>query len=81
MKLYFVIKLSQELKLGEIHMTKNNCPVIQKFDELVKKSNELKKELDVTPFEDKQKFMSLLKKLMTVHKNLDQLTLYDQTKY
>ncbi|AND42431.1 MULTISPECIES: hypothetical protein [Bacillaceae] len=62
-------------------MTKNNCPVIQKFDELVKKSNELKKELDVTPFEDKQKFMSLLKKLMTVHKNLDQLTLYDQTKY
>ncbi|WP_436374130.1 hypothetical protein [Cytobacillus sp. BC1816] len=62
-------------------MTKNNCPVIQKFDELVKKSNELKKELDITPFEDKQKFMSLLKKLMTVHKNLDQLTLYDQTKY
>ncbi|MBX9971513.1 hypothetical protein [Cytobacillus firmus] len=62
-------------------MTKNNCPVIQKFDELVKKSNELKKELDVTPFEDKQKFMSLLKKLITVHKNLDQLTLYDQTKY
>ncbi|MDF2037875.1 hypothetical protein LIT38_25375 [Bacillus sp. CMF12] len=62
-------------------MTKNNCPVIQKFDELVKKSNELKKELDVTPFEDKQKFMSLLKKLMTVHKSLDQLTLYDQTKY
>ncbi|MEK3857520.1 hypothetical protein [Cytobacillus sp. FSL H8-0458] len=62
-------------------MTKNNCPVIQKFDELVKKSNELKRELDVTPFEDKQKFMSLLKKLMTVHKNLDQLTLYDQTKY
>ncbi|WP_264739843.1 hypothetical protein [Cytobacillus firmus] len=62
-------------------MTKNDCPVIQKFDELVKKSNELKKELDVTPFEDKQKFLSLLKKLMTVHKNLDQLTLYDQTKY
>ncbi|KON86126.1 hypothetical protein AF332_04355 [Sporosarcina globispora] len=62
-------------------MTKNNCPVIQKFDELVKKSNELKKELDVTPFEDKQKFLSLLKKLMTVHKNLDQLPLHDQTKY
>ena len=62
-------------------MTKNNCPVIQKFDELVTKSNELKRELDVTPFEDKQKFMSLLKKLITVHKNLDQLTLYDQTKY
>ncbi|MEH7572561.1 hypothetical protein, partial [Cytobacillus firmus] len=61
-------------------MTKNNCPAIQKFDELVTKSNELKRELDVTPFEDKQKFMSLLKKLMTVHKNLDQLTLYDQTK-
>ncbi|EWG12143.1 hypothetical protein [Cytobacillus firmus] len=61
-------------------MTKNNCPAIQKFEELVKKSNELKRELDVTPFEDKQKFMSLLKKLMTVHKNLDQLTLYDQTK-
>lgn len=61
-------------------MTKNNCPAIQKFDELVNKSNELKRELDVTPFEDKQKFKSLLKKLMTVHKNLDQLTLYDQTK-
>ncbi|MCM3705378.1 MULTISPECIES: hypothetical protein [Cytobacillus] len=62
-------------------MTKNNCQAIQKFDELVTKSNELKRELDVTPFEDKQKFMSLLKKLITVHKNLDQLTLYDQTKY
>ncbi|MBT2688618.1 hypothetical protein J7I93_10515 [Bacillus sp. ISL-47] len=61
-------------------MTKNNCPVIQKIEDLVKKSNELKRELDLTPFEDKKKFMSLLKKLMSVHKNLDQLTLYDQTK-
>ncbi|GLB59049.1 hypothetical protein [Cytobacillus sp. NCCP-133] len=61
-------------------MTKNNCAVIQKFEELVKKSNELKRELDLTPFEEKKRFMSLLKKLMNVHQNLDQLTLYDQSK-
>ncbi len=61
-------------------MTNNNCPVIQKYEELVKKSNELKRELDSTPFEDKKKFMSLLKKLMTTHQNLDQLSLYDHFK-
>jgi hypothetical protein len=61
--------------IRRLHMTKNNCPVIQKIEELVKKSNELKRELDLTPFEDKQKFMCLLKKLINVHKNLDQVTL------
>ena len=43
------------------------------IDELIKKSNELKKELDQTPYEDEKKFTTLLRSLLKIHNDLDEI--------
>ncbi|WP_169816035.1 hypothetical protein [Peribacillus kribbensis] len=54
-------------------MEHTNCKIQQKLNELINKSNEIKKELDETPHQDKKRFVSLLSRLLKVHKDMDEI--------
>lgn len=54
-------------------MTKRHCKIQQKINELIKKSTEVKIELDKTPLEDEKRFISLLKSLLKFHQELDKI--------
>ncbi|WP_175596743.1 hypothetical protein [Bacillus sp. MRMR6] len=54
-------------------MNKNIMVEDTHLEELIKKSKEVKCELDQTPFEDEKKFGSLLKRLLLVHEAMNKL--------
>lgn len=47
----------------------------QTIEELIKKSTEIKSELDKTPLEDTQRFTSLLKTLLKFHQDMENIRL------
>jgi hypothetical protein len=54
-------------------MMNSRCEVKENIDELIKRSNEVKIELDNTPYEDEKKFIRLLRRLIKVHKDLNEM--------
>ena len=47
--------------------------VKENLDELMKKSNDVKKALDHTPFENKKEFLKLLQSLVKIHRQMDEI--------
>lgn len=45
----------------------------ENLEELMKKSNDVKKALDHTPFENKTEFLKLLKSLVNIHRQMDEI--------